>query len=117
MGQTVSEIFHITTRDGWEAALNNGSYAPRSLEQERFIHCSRRWQLADVANARYAGQQNLVVLCIDTDRVLPEIRSEDCFNTGERYPHIYGPLDPGAVTKVVGLSLNADGLFSVPGGL
>jgi uncharacterized protein (DUF952 family) len=33
-------LLHITTRSAWEQAQSSGTYAPRSLEIEGFIHLS-----------------------------------------------------------------------------
>ena len=51
------EIFHIARQTDWEAAVDAGTYREstlgRTLEQEGFIHCSQRQQVAGVANAFY----------------------------------------------------------------
>jgi len=52
------------------------------------------------------GQEGLLLLVIDPDRVGPEIRYEEAKN-GEAYPHIYGPLNIVAKKEPSGLG---DGL-------
>ena len=111
------EIFHIARRADWEAALTEGTYRVstlgRSLEQEGFIHCSERHQVAGVANAFYRGVAGLVLLVIDVDRIGPDIRYEALNGGTESFPHIYGPLNVDAVVAVRPLEPGKDGVFSL----
>jgi uncharacterized protein (DUF952 family) len=58
----------------------------------------------------------LALLVIDPELVTAEIHCEDGGN-GNFYPHIYGPLNVGAVTAVVAFEPNSDGSFELPAGL
>ena len=40
-----------------------------------------------------ASAEQLLVLCLDADRLGPALRDEPAA-TGERFPHVYGPIDP-----------------------
>jgi uncharacterized protein (DUF952 family) len=53
---------------------------------------------------------------IDPTRVTAEIRYEGAPG-GEQFPHLYGPLDPDAVTAVLPLEPGPDGRFRQPPGL
>lgn len=92
-------IFHITTDAEWQAALAAGAYRAPSLDEEGFIHASTASQVAATAARYYADVPDLVLLVIDPDAVTAEIRWET--SHGERYPHLYGALDLGAVVDVV----------------
>ena len=105
-------IFHITSRAAWEEARATGVYRGDTLDSEGFIHCSLARQVIEVANARFRGQQGLVLLQIDTTRVAPEIKYEGAEE--ELFPHIYGPLDRGAVITVYDFLPDRDGLFQLP---
>ncbi len=107
-------IIHITTKIAWESARDEGFYRGDTLESEGFIHCSRIDQVLGVANDRFPGQEGLVLLCIDEARVGAEVRDEDCYATGEAFPHIYGPLNRDAVVWVVAFPPRADGTFTLP---
>lgn len=107
-------IHHITHRETWEAARAAGSYRADTLATEGFIHCSTAEQVLAVANAMFHGQAGLVLLCIDEGRVQAEIRYEDCYATGQQFPHIYGPLNLDAVSCVVEFPPTADGAFVLP---
>ena len=110
------EIFHIARQADWEAAVNAGTYREstlgRTLEQEGFIHCSQRQQVAGVANAFYRDVDGLVLLVIDVDRVGAEVRYEAVGDGTEPFPHIYGPLNVDAVVAVHRFEPGRDGTFS-----
>lgn len=56
----------------------------------------------------------MVLLCIDAAKVDAAVVYEDCYETGQEFPHIYGPLNLEAVTDVVDFPPNQDGTFSMP---
>ena len=100
-------IFHIATAADWRRALGTGTYTTstlgRSLEEEGFIHASRREQVQGVFDRYYrdAGE-HLVLLTIDPARLTSaEVRVEPVGD--DTYPHVYGPLDRRAVVDVVPL--------------
>lgn len=119
-------IYHITSRAEWDTAQASGSYRAPSLEKEGFIHCSTAKQVVPVANAFYRGQSGLVLLCIDPDRVEPDVRFEPPVHpqTGQLepekpdlFPHIYGALNIGAVVDVLPLTPDSGGMFALPEGI
>jgi uncharacterized protein (DUF952 family) len=71
-----------------------------TLDEVGFIHCSRAEQVAGVAERFYRGQTGLVLLTIDENLVGPEVRYEAVPDSGERFPHVYGPLNTDAVVAV-----------------
>ncbi len=107
-------ILHVTKREVWETAVTTPPYRADSLDSEGFIHCSTAAQVLTPANDFYHGQTGLVLLVIDAAKVKPTIVYEDCYETGQKFPHIYGPLDVDAVIRVVDFPPNADGSFSLP---
>ncbi|MEA2639123.1 MAG: hypothetical protein QOF51_517 [Chloroflexota bacterium] len=106
-------ILHIATRAAWEEGLRAGAYRADSLDSEGFMHCSLPAQVVPSAERHYPGARGLVLLAIAVDRVEPEVRYEAASN-GELYPHIYGPLNPAAVTQVVPFEPGPDGHFTLP---
>ena len=107
-------ILHITTRPKWEQAKKCGRYEADSLHSQGFIHCSKPDQVIAVANSRFRGQTNLVLLCIDTQAVVPEVRYENLDGGTKLFPHIYGALNLDAVTEVVDFEAGCDGTFALP---
>ncbi|GAA1323017.1 DUF952 domain-containing protein [Streptomyces sp. NBC_00053] len=104
-------LLHLTEGPLWEAARGIGTYEMstrgRTLHEEGFIHCSLPHQLPGVAEMLYGagsgagtGDQELVVLVIDPDRLPVPVRYESLAPGGEEFPHIYGPVPVDAVVEV-----------------
>lgn len=106
-------ILHITRREEWEKAKLAGLYRGDTLDTEGFIHCSTPTQVIKVANFRFRNQRHLVLLCIDSQKVEPDIRYEAA-EEGELFPHVYGALNVDAVLKVVEFAPGEDGFFELP---
>ncbi len=107
-------ILHITTRMEWETAVSPAAYSPPSLAAEGFIHCSTPEQVLGVANNLFHGQSGLVLLCLDEDRLDASVVYEDCYESGTKFPHIYGPINPEALLGVADFPPGADGRFALP---
>jgi uncharacterized protein (DUF952 family) len=106
-------ILHITTRPEWDAARAAGEYRADTLASEGFIHASTREQVLGVADARFRGTPDLVLLVIDPDRVRPDLRWEESEPNLPPFPHIYGPLNTDAVVDVVAFPEGPSG-FPLP---
>ncbi|MDT0212789.1 DUF952 domain-containing protein [Rothia sp. ARF10] len=96
-------IHHVTTPDTWARAVADGTFTEstldRSLEEEGFIHCCDAAQLDFVLTTFYAGvPHDLLLLTIDPEllesRLVREVGNPE---TGETFPHVYGPINPSAV--------------------
>ena len=103
-------IYHITSRETWNAAQKDGLYQGDTLASEGFIHCSGGEQVARTANRYYPGKQGLVLLEIAPEKVKAEIRYE-ALTGSEKFPHIYGPLNLEAVSRVMPFEPAPDGVF------
>jgi uncharacterized protein (DUF952 family) len=94
-------LFHIVRRTDWEDAQRDGEYTVstlgRTLAQEGFIHLSFAHQVEGVAEAFYRDVPDLVVLELAPERLHDEVRVEPVPGTDQRFPHLYGPIDPAAV--------------------
>jgi len=67
-----------------------------------------------VANARFAGAADLVLLSVAVDRLRAPLRYEQGdAGSDERFPHLYGPLDVDAVLSVAPFVEGPDG-FALP---
>ena len=91
-------IYHIVLPDAW-AAFESDLYRAASLETEGFIHCSFADQLDGVIARYYSGAKRIVVLEIESDKLMSRMLKEP--STGnEIYPHIYGPINRDAIVGV-----------------
>ena len=100
-------IFHIATAADWRRTLETGTYTTstvgRTLEDEGFIHASRRDQVQGVFDRYYAGLgEDLVLLTIDPARLTDaDVRVEAVGD--DSYPHVHGPVNRSAVVDVAPL--------------
>jgi uncharacterized protein (DUF952 family) len=104
----MSVLFHIATRRDWERATGAGSYTTGSLDRDGFIGCSTAAQHAAVANARFAGRTDLVLLLIDAGKLTAEVRTGRAAADSQQ---ICGPVNLSAVFEVAPYRPGADGWF------
>jgi uncharacterized protein (DUF952 family) len=106
-------LLHIAHGEEWARAQVDGIYRTASLRDQGFIHCSYPHQVIRVANMVYRGRRGLVLLHIDPESLDSRVVEEDG-DGGELYPHVYGPINLGAVVKVERLEPGVDGFFDLP---
>ncbi len=93
-------ILHIIRNQEWQSAKQSGIYKNKSLEDEGFIHCSNENQVCKVANNHYKDEEDVLLLYIEETKLVSKVICEDLYQLGEKYPHIYGPINLDAVIKV-----------------
>lgn len=91
-------IFHVVLPEDWEYYKARPSYQAESLRTEGFIHCSYKHQLDEVLKRYYDGVKKVIILTIETDKLIPKLVEEPSTG-GKVYPHIYGRLNHNAVVK------------------
>ncbi len=112
-------IVIISTQELWEEAKKVGVYTQSTidstLEQVGFIHCSTLDQTMEIVNRRFARLDNLLLLLVDLEKVLPRVEFEGA-RSGRVgiFPHIYGPLNTDAVYATFTLAKSPDGIFDWP---
>ena len=92
-------LFHITTREAWQAAQAAGEYRPPSLASEGFIHLSTAAQWRATSHRFYREVPDLILLHVDPTKL--DIRYERA--DGDDFPHLYGPLPLAAVIELTAL--------------
>lgn len=97
-------LFHFATRQDWEQAQTAGEYRPASLEKEGFIHLSDASQVYAVWESLYQHQRDLLLLILEERLFNAPLRWEASGAHAKRFPHLYGPLNLDAVTRVIDLS-------------
>jgi uncharacterized protein (DUF952 family) len=123
-------ILHITSRETWKTAQEQGRYTSPSLTSDGFIHCSTRAQVLPVAEKFYKGQTGLVLLVIDSTRLSSELKWEPPFDgappagkmpapsagvpVSDIFPHVYGPINLDAVVQIIDFEPTAEGKFILP---
>lgn len=100
-------IYHICRADEWRAAEATGSHPGSSQDiADGFIHFSAAAQIVASAARHRAGQDGLVLVAADPDRLGDALKWEPS-RGGALFPHLYGPLPLGAVRWTLPLPLDA----------
>ena len=107
-------IFQICPETLWREAETRGRFdgAPIDLA-DGFIHFSTAEQVRETAAKHFSGQQGLLLVAIDENR-LGEALKYEVSRGGALFPHLYAPLDLSAVAWVKPLPLGADGTHAFP---
>ena len=110
IGVRVPLTYHATPRDHWEACDSDRPYLPPDFDADGFIHCTDGADVLSIVLTTYYKHEpgDWIVLSIDKDRVSSPFRYEDPDNL---FPHIYGPLNRGAITEVRDIARSDDGSF------
>ena len=112
----MSVIYHIAVAADWKRALADGEYTTSTrgltLAEQGFIHASSARQVAGVANSFYQDAPDLLLLVIDTGKLTAPLRYDEVPGSDEPFPHIYGPLNTGAVIEAVPFPPRPDGTFT-----
>lgn len=112
-------FFHIASAADWSASHLDDSYQQstrgRSLADEGFIHCSRYFQIQPVLDRYYADYRGrLSLLTINPRRLTSPWQLDEVPGESQTYPHIYGPLNPGAVIAATPLHRISNGSLVHP---
>ncbi len=105
---------HLVPEAVWLARDPGDAYGPDGWEREGFIHCTDGdREMVAVANRFYAADPRpFVALTVDLERTGSSWRFDDA---ERRYPHVYGPIDPGAVVEVRRMLRDEQGRFQAVG--
>lgn len=97
-------IYHVVPAEVWARLDGEPIYAADSLQSKGFIHLSERQQVAGVLDRYYRNVPDLLLLHVDPTKLTHELWYEEATD-GERFPHVYGPINKEAVVnteKIVG---------------
>lgn len=103
-------VLKVMPRKEWEEAVARGSYSGSALDRaDGFIHLSNAHQLAETLEKHYAGHTGLVAIAFSAAALGDALRWEISRN-GDKFPHLYGPLETGLAVHVVDLKTGTDGI-------
>lgn len=107
-------IYHMCRADEWAAAVAAGTYCGSSQDlADGFIHFSTAAQIVESARRHRAGQDGLLLIAVDADRLGGRVKWEKS-RGGDLFPHLYGPLDPAESASARPLPLGHDGVHVFP---
>ncbi len=114
-----NRLYHLALRRDWERALQEGVYRTSTLgltlAQVGFVHLAFARQVAGVAARFYRDvEEPVVLLTLDRARLRGMVVVEPVPGADEVFPHLYAPLEPGAVLDVTPLPHDGGGRLVVP---
>ncbi|WP_405870888.1 MULTISPECIES: DUF952 domain-containing protein [unclassified Streptomyces] len=110
-------IYHVVPSTQWNAAPDR-PYAPESLAEDGFVHCSPDEETTlTVVDAFYgSAPRPLLALLIDEDRLTAKCVREAPVPApppgvaeGTLFPHVFGPVNRDAVARVLVVRWDAEG--------
>ncbi len=101
---------HLVPTESWERQKSGETYVPEAYDNDGFIHLTiGAANLIDVGNRYYKQDaRSFVALELDKDRITARVQFDD---ESGRYPHVYGPLNVGAVVSVRPVKREENGAF------
>ncbi|MET0367464.1 MAG: DUF952 domain-containing protein [Methylobacterium sp.] len=110
-------IYKICPRALWRDAERQGRFSGAPVDvADGFIHFSTAAQVAETAARHFAGQDDLLLVAVEGDRLGDALRYE-ASRGGDLFPHLYGDLPLAAVVSVEEMPLGPDGRHRFPEGI
>lgn len=102
-------IYKICPASLWAEAERERRFAGAPVDlADGYIHFSTAEQVSETARRHFAGQDALLLVAVDADRLGPALRYETS-RGGALFPHLHAPLDLAAVRWVAPLPLGPQG--------
>ncbi|HKQ45945.1 MAG TPA: DUF952 domain-containing protein [Rhizomicrobium sp.] len=106
-------IFKIVPRAEWESA--SGDYHGSAHDRaDGFLHFSTAAQLPQTLRRYYAGQDDLMLVAVETAALGAALKWEYSESRNEDFPHLYAALPCGAIKWARPIAKDVDGKFVLP---
>jgi len=110
----MTTLYKIIAATHWQAAVHDGVFRGVAVDlRDGYIHLSTAAQLEETAAKHFVGQDGLLLLSVDEARLGDALKWEPS-RGGALFPHFYGELPLGAVTKFEPLPVSSDGHHKFP---
>ena len=108
-------IYHLSRRIDWLSSETANAYSGSKEDQiDGYLHFSTAKQVIESANKHRKGESDLLLFVVDANILHHSDLRCDPARRGELFPHLYGALDKGAITRVIKLPLNEEGKHIFP---
>jgi uncharacterized protein (DUF952 family) len=107
-----SLTWHLVPAEEWAATPTGTPYVPTAFSRDGFIHTTHTAEEVAAAGNRYYKDDTRPYLAALIDLRL--LTSPWRYDGDRRFPHIYGPLNRGAVLAVYPAPRKPDGTFLLP---
>ena len=105
----MTKVYKILSRSEWRAAQVKGLFEGSAVDlKDGYIHLSTAAQAGETARLHFNGQDGLVLLTLDAEKLSEKIKWEPS-RGGQLFPHLYGRLNTVDVEAERDLPLNAQG--------
>lgn len=110
-------IYKVCSFEHWSNAKSIGVFTGVPVDvADGFIHFSTIEQLAETLRKHFAGQNDLVLLAVETQNIGTALKWEPS-RGGALFPHLYADLPLEAIVAEYGLETDANNVFILPEGL
>ena len=107
-------VYKVLRRAEWMTAQELGLFTGSPADaRDGFIHLSAAHQVRGVCERHFAGEDDLVLLTIEAERLEPALKWETS-HKGEAYPHLYGALPLALACAVAEIRRGTDGRLKFP---
>jgi uncharacterized protein (DUF952 family) len=107
-------IYKILADAAHDAAKSEGQFLGTSDDlRDGFIHLSARHQVEATLAKHYAGQEDLLLLAVDPDKLGSALKWEEA-RGGDLFPHLYAPLPLDAILAAEPVRLDDDNTHILP---
>jgi uncharacterized protein (DUF952 family) len=111
----MSLIYKLVSAAAWHEAEVSGIFAGAPVDlADGYIHFSTAAQVAETAAKHFAGQQGLLLVAVDPQRLGDSLRWE-VSRGGASFPHLYAPLMTADASWAKPLPLDGDGRHAFVG--
>jgi len=101
-------LYKIVPAAEWREAYAKGRFAGSPVDRrDGFIHFSTAQQVEETAARHFAGKEGLLLVVVDASGLGEALKWEPS-RGGALFPHLYGVLDMGCVSRVIPLPLGPD---------
>ena len=110
-------VYKVLADAAYEAAKSEGQFFGNGDDlRDGFIHLSAPHQVEGTLAKHYPGQEDLLLLALDPERLGPGLKWEPS-RGGGMFPHLYGALPLNAVVAADPLRIDDDNRHILPEGV
>lgn len=114
MVNQAAKIYKIVPKALWQSAKEQGIFHGAAIDlQDGYIHFSTAAQVRETAAKHFSGQSDLLLVTVDVAALGSALKYE-ISRGGALFPHLYAPLNLGAVISEQELPLDAAGNHRFP---
>ena len=107
-------VYKAFTAEQWQNRQETTELPGAPIDiRDGYIHLSTAVQLARTLELYFAGQKNVQILALATEKIAPNLRWEPS-RGGEMFPHLYAPMKKSDIEWQTTLDVPAKGKCRLP---